>query len=163
VNRQLLRLLSSHILVWNWPEFNPDLKVTKILYHCFLLLDWFRFWETHLTTYQRFVAGQSAIIPSLGGQLGTVWLNDSTARRCCVWWLGSIDSAVHQRVREMASYWGCRRMACYMLYKTTPACVCAFVLLVFVSVSGLPDCQNLPCGLAFRDHIVHLNESLSNV
>ena len=67
VNRQLLRLLSSHTLVSYWPEFNLNIKVTKILYHCFLLLDWFRFWETHFTTYQRFVADQSVIISSLGG------------------------------------------------------------------------------------------------
>ena len=72
MNRQLLRLLSSHILVSYWPQLNLDTKVTKILYHWFLLLDWFRFWETHFTTYQWFVADQSAIIPSLGGVLWCV-------------------------------------------------------------------------------------------
>jgi len=41
--------------------------VTKILYHWILLLDQFRFCETHFTTYQRFVADQSAISPFLGG------------------------------------------------------------------------------------------------
>jgi len=46
---------------------NLNMKVTKILYHWFLLLDQFRFCETHFTTYQRFVADQSAISPSLGG------------------------------------------------------------------------------------------------
>ena len=38
------------------------MKVTKILYNWVDLLDWFRFAETHFTTYQ-FVADQS----SLGG------------------------------------------------------------------------------------------------
>jgi len=41
--------------------------VTKILYHWILLLDRFRFCETHFTTYQRFVADRSAISPFLGG------------------------------------------------------------------------------------------------
>ena len=39
---------------------NLNMKVTKILYHWFLLLDQFRFCETHFTTYQRFVADRSA-------------------------------------------------------------------------------------------------------
>jgi len=43
------------------------MKVTNILYHWFLLLDQFRFCETHCTTYQRFVGDQSAISPSSGG------------------------------------------------------------------------------------------------
>ena len=40
--------------------------MTKILYHWFLLLGQIRFCETHFTTYQRFVADQSAISPFLG-------------------------------------------------------------------------------------------------
>jgi hypothetical protein len=43
---------------------NLNIKVTKILYHRFLLLDQFHFCETHFTTYQRFVANKSA--PFLG-------------------------------------------------------------------------------------------------
>jgi len=39
-----------------------------MLYHSFLLLDRFRFCETHFTTYQRFVADESAISPFLGGE-----------------------------------------------------------------------------------------------
>jgi len=39
----------------------------KILYCWLLLLDQFRFCETHFTTYQRFVADQNAISSSLGG------------------------------------------------------------------------------------------------
>ena len=38
-----------------------------MLYHWFLLLDRFRFCETHFTIYQRFVADQSALSPFLGG------------------------------------------------------------------------------------------------
>jgi len=38
-----------------------------MLYDWFLLLDQFRFCETHFTTCQRFVADQSAISPFLGG------------------------------------------------------------------------------------------------
>jgi len=45
------------------------MKVTKLLYQSFLLLDRFRFCETHFTTYLRFVADQSAISPFLGGLL----------------------------------------------------------------------------------------------
>jgi len=67
VNWSLLRLLSTYILVSYWRQLNLDIKVTKIFYHWILLLDWFRFWERHFTTYQRFVADQSAISPSLGG------------------------------------------------------------------------------------------------
>jgi len=44
-----------------------NIKVTKILYHWSLLMDQFRFCETHFTTYQGFVADQSAISPFLGG------------------------------------------------------------------------------------------------
>jgi len=72
VNPSLLRLLNTYILVSYWPELNLNVQVTKILYHLFLLLDWFRFWETHFTTYQQFVADQSAISPSLGGR--NVWI-----------------------------------------------------------------------------------------
>ena len=43
--------------------------MTKILYDSFLLLDRFRFCETHFTTYQRFVADRSAISPFLGGNM----------------------------------------------------------------------------------------------
>jgi len=43
------------------------MKLTKILYHSFLLLDRFQFCETHFTTYQRLVADQSVISPFLGG------------------------------------------------------------------------------------------------
>jgi hypothetical protein len=46
---------------------NLNMKVTRILCHWFLLLYQFRFCETHFTTYQGFVADQSAISPSLGG------------------------------------------------------------------------------------------------
>jgi hypothetical protein len=67
VNPSLLRLLNTFILVSYWLQMNLNIKVTQILYHWFLLLDWFRFWETHFTTYQRFVADQSVISPSLGG------------------------------------------------------------------------------------------------
>ena len=42
--------------------------MTEILYYWFLLLDQFRFCETHFTTYEWFVAGQSAISPFLGGE-----------------------------------------------------------------------------------------------
>jgi len=45
------------------------MKVTKILYHWFLLLDQIRFCETHFTAYQQFLADQSAISPFLGGLL----------------------------------------------------------------------------------------------
>ena len=62
-----MRLLSTHILVEYRPYLNLNIKVTKILYHWFLLLDQFRFCETYFTTYQRFVADQSAISPFLGG------------------------------------------------------------------------------------------------
>jgi len=43
------------------------MKVTKILYYWFLLLDSFNFRETYFTTHQRFVANKSAISPFLGG------------------------------------------------------------------------------------------------
>ena len=46
---------------------NSTIKVTKILEYNTLLLDLFRFSETYFTTYQRFVAEQSAISPFLGG------------------------------------------------------------------------------------------------
>jgi len=70
VNPQLLRLLSSHILVSYWPQLNLNhIQVTKILYHWVLFLHWFRFWELHFATYQRFVADQIVISPSLGGFL----------------------------------------------------------------------------------------------
>jgi len=47
--------------------------VTKILYHRLLLLEQFRFCETYFTTYQRFVADQSANTPSLGGGCEDAW------------------------------------------------------------------------------------------
>jgi len=46
---------------------NLNIKVIKVLYHWFLLLDQFRFCETRFTTNQGFVAEQSAISPFLGG------------------------------------------------------------------------------------------------
>jgi len=46
---------------------NLNIKVTNILYHQILSLDLFRFCETYLTTYQRFVANKSANSPFLGG------------------------------------------------------------------------------------------------
>ena len=49
------------------PHLNIDIKLTKILYYSLLLLDRFRFCEIYFTTYQRFVADQSAISPFLGG------------------------------------------------------------------------------------------------
>ena len=67
VNPPLLRLLSTNILVSYWPYLHFNSKVTKILYRRPLLLDWFRFWETHFTAYLRFVCDQSAISPFLGG------------------------------------------------------------------------------------------------
>ena len=77
VNPSLLRSLSTYILVSYWPHLNLNMKVIKILYHWTLLLDWFRYWETHFTTYQRFVHDQSAISPSLGGMGGVLrsWTN----------------------------------------------------------------------------------------
>ena len=39
VNRALLRLLSTYILVSYRPHLHLDIKVTKMLYHWFLLLD----------------------------------------------------------------------------------------------------------------------------
>jgi len=45
---------------------NLNIKLTRILHNSFLLFDWFRFCNTHFTTYQ-FVADQSAISPLLGG------------------------------------------------------------------------------------------------
>ena len=47
--------------------------MTKILYHWLLLLEQFRFCETYFTTYQRFVADQSANTPSLGGGCEDAW------------------------------------------------------------------------------------------
>ena len=44
-----------------------NIKVTKVRYHWLLLLEQFRFCETHFTTYPRFVADQSAMTPFLGG------------------------------------------------------------------------------------------------
>jgi len=44
------------------------------LYHWVLLLDQFRFCETHFTTYQGFVADQSAISPFLGGMFMNVFM-----------------------------------------------------------------------------------------
>jgi len=73
VNRHLLRLLSTFTVVSYGPELNLNIKVTvtKILYHRCLLLNWFRFWERHFTTYQQFVADQSAISPLLAaGKIG---------------------------------------------------------------------------------------------
>ena len=55
---------------------NLNIKVTKILYYRFLLLDQFRFGETHFTTHPRFVADGSAISPFLGGYV--VARNNST-------------------------------------------------------------------------------------
>jgi len=63
----LLRLLSTYIIFYNRLNLNLNIKVTDILYYWFLLLDQFRFCETHFTTYQRFVTNQSAISPFLGG------------------------------------------------------------------------------------------------
>jgi len=55
VNKSLLRLPSNYILVSSWPQLNLNIKVTNLLYHWLLFYNWFRFWEPHFTTYQRFV------------------------------------------------------------------------------------------------------------
>jgi len=44
-----------------------NIKMTKILYHLYYLLDSFHFCETYFTTHPRFVANKSAISPCLGG------------------------------------------------------------------------------------------------
>jgi len=44
--------------------------VTKILYHWFLLLDQFRFCETHFTTYQQFVAITVRLVHSWAARCG---------------------------------------------------------------------------------------------
>ena len=52
-----------------WSKLDPrsikTIELSHILYHSFLLLGLFRFFETHFTTYQ-FVADHSAISPFLG-------------------------------------------------------------------------------------------------
>ena len=53
------------------------MKVTKILYYWLLLLDQFRFCETHFTIYQQFVADQSAISTFLGGGVLAVWRHNN--------------------------------------------------------------------------------------
>ena len=48
-------------------QLNLNIKMTKMLYHLYYLLDSFRFFETYFTTHPRSVAKKSAISPFLGG------------------------------------------------------------------------------------------------
>jgi len=66
---QLLRLLSTDILVHKSLSLNLDIKVSKILYKWTLLLNTFCFCETEYLYFTTRVFGHSTISPFLGGFL----------------------------------------------------------------------------------------------
>jgi len=63
VNRQLLRLLSTHILVEYRVIANYTIKLRNILYHWQLSMASFHFCETCLLHIKPFVVNKSAIFP----------------------------------------------------------------------------------------------------
>ena len=65
MNKQLLRLLSTHILVHSSFAINWYIKVCKILYQRTLLMNEFCFCETYYLHFTTRVFGHSAITPSL--------------------------------------------------------------------------------------------------
>jgi len=67
VNRALLRLPRTHILVYYRVLVNYSIKLSNILYHWSLSMASFRFYETYLLHIKLFVVNNSAISPFLGG------------------------------------------------------------------------------------------------
>jgi len=67
VNRALLRLLSTYILVFYRVLANYSIKLSNILYHWVLSMASFRFCETYLLHIKPFVVNKSAISSFLGG------------------------------------------------------------------------------------------------
>ena len=67
VNRQLLRLLRTYILVEYRVILNYIIKSSNILYHWQLSMDSFRFCQTCLLHIKPFVVNNNAIFPFLGG------------------------------------------------------------------------------------------------
>jgi len=89
------------------------MKVTEILHHQIKLLDQYSFCETHFTTYQWFVAAQSAIFPFLGGSYFFV-LQFSTLR-------DKVEKIGYSlRAIARSTKGGCARCVC--------VCVCVCVL-----------------------------------
>ena len=71
VDRQSLKLLSTHVLVYYGVLANYNVKLSKILCHGFLSMDSFRFCETYLLHIKLFVGNQSMVSPFLGGYIYT--------------------------------------------------------------------------------------------
>jgi len=77
VNRQSLRLLSTHDLVYYRLQLNWNIKVNKILNYWVLSLNLFRFRETYFTAYLQFVANKGVISLFLGGFRVSVDISES--------------------------------------------------------------------------------------
>ena len=67
VNRQLLRLLSTYILVYYGVMANYNITLSNIQHHWQLSIASFRFCETYLLHIKPFVVNRSAMCPFLGG------------------------------------------------------------------------------------------------
>ena len=77
MNRQSLRSLSTHDLVYYRLQLNWNIKVNNFLNYWVLSLDLSRFRETYFTAYLQFVANKSAISLFLGGFRVSVDISES--------------------------------------------------------------------------------------
>jgi len=71
VNRALLRLLSTYILVSYRVMANYNIKLSNVLYHWQLSMGSFRFCETCLLHIKPLAVNKSAVSPFLGGYIHT--------------------------------------------------------------------------------------------